>query len=48
MALLEYRLYLAATIYESLGIAPGLRIPNAVGQPVPLVESGQPLRAIFV
>jgi hypothetical protein len=38
---------LAATIYESLGIRPDLRIPNAVGQPVPLVESGQPLKAIF-
>jgi uncharacterized protein (DUF1501 family) len=38
---------LAATIYESLGIAPDLRIPNAVGQPIPLVESGQPLSALF-
>ena len=39
---------LAATIYASLGITPDLRIPNALGQPVPLVESGQPLDAIFV
>ena len=38
---------LAATIYESLGISPDLRIPNALGQPVPLVESGQPLNAVF-
>ena len=38
---------LAATIYESLGITPNLRIPNALGQPVPLVENGQPLREIF-
>ncbi len=38
---------LAATIYELFGIAPDLRIPNAVGQPVPLVESGQPLSDIF-
>ena len=39
---------LAATIYSSLGISPDLRIPNAVGQPVPLVASGRPLDAIFV
>ena len=38
---------LAATIYESLGIAPDLRIPNAVGQPVSLVENGKPLSSIF-
>lgn len=38
---------LAATIYESLGIAPDLRIPNAEDQPVPLVDKGQPLSALF-
>ncbi len=38
---------LAATIYDSLGISPDLRIPDAVGRPVPLVEHGQPLRALF-
>jgi hypothetical protein len=39
---------LAATIYESLGISPDLHIPNALGQPVPLVESGNPLKDIFI
>lgn len=38
---------LAATIYESLGISPDLRIPNAQGQPVPLVDNGQPLSDLF-
>ncbi|MBP90075.1 MAG: hypothetical protein CMJ64_25775 [Planctomycetaceae bacterium] len=38
---------LAATIYSALGIAPDLRIPNGLGQPVQLVESGRPLAAIF-
>ena len=38
---------LAATIYDSLGIAPDLRIPNALGQPVPLVEDGKPISTIF-
>ncbi len=38
---------LAATIYESLGISPELRIPDAQGRPVPLVEGGQPLSKIF-
>jgi len=38
---------LAATIYESLGIKPDLRIPNALGQPVPLVERGKPLTELF-
>jgi hypothetical protein len=38
---------LAATIYQSLGISPDLRIPNAMGQPVALVEKGDPLQAIF-
>jgi len=38
---------LAATIYSALGISPDLRIPNALGQPVPLVASGKPLDAVF-
>ncbi|MEO2013453.1 MAG: DUF1501 domain-containing protein [Fuerstiella sp.] len=38
---------LAATIYESLGISPDVRIPNPLGQPVPLVENGRPLRELF-
>lgn len=38
---------LAATIYEALGISPDLRIPDAQGRPVPLVENGQPLTALF-
>ncbi|MFP6753872.1 MAG: DUF1501 domain-containing protein, partial [Pirellulaceae bacterium] len=38
---------LAATIYQSLGISPQLRIPDAQGRPVPLVDDGQPLESIF-
>lgn len=38
---------LAATIYETLGISPDLRIPDAQGRPVPLVEEGRALRPIF-
>lgn len=38
---------LAATIYETLGISPDLRIPNAAGRPVPLVEHGQPIGGLF-
>lgn len=38
---------LAATIFESLGIAPELRIPNAAGQPVPLVDNGTALSSLF-
>jgi len=38
---------LAATIYETLGISPDLRIPDAQGRPVPLVEDGRALREIF-
>ena len=34
---------IAATIYSSLGIHPDTRIPNALGQPVPLVDEGEPL-----
>ena len=38
---------LAATIYESLGISPETRIPNAEGQPVPLVKAGKALSQLF-
>jgi uncharacterized protein (DUF1501 family) len=38
---------LAATIYQALGISPHLRIPDAQGRPVALVENGRPLDAIF-
>lgn len=38
---------LAATIYESMGISPELRIPDAQGRPVPLVEDGHALRDLF-
>lgn len=38
---------LAATIYERLGISPDLRIPDAQGRPVALVEDGKSLREIF-
>lgn len=38
---------LAATIYHTLGISPDLRIPDAQGRPVSLVEHGQPLSELF-
>ncbi|MEO1999312.1 MAG: DUF1501 domain-containing protein [Planctomycetaceae bacterium] len=38
---------LAATIFESLGISPDQRIPNASGQPVSLVDNGTSLRSLF-
>ena len=38
---------LAATIYQSLGISPELRIPDAQGRPVPLVDNGRPLEMLF-
>ncbi len=38
---------LAATIFYALGIDPDLRIPDAIGRPVPLVEHGRPLVELF-
>jgi hypothetical protein len=38
---------LAATIYHALGISPELRIPDAQGRPVPIVEHGAPLVELF-
>ena len=38
---------LAATIYSALGIDPELRLPDAQGRPVPLIEEGTPVDAIF-
>lgn len=38
---------LAATIYHTLGISPDLRIPDALGRPVSLVEGGRPIGEIF-
>ncbi|MBI3864939.1 MAG: DUF1501 domain-containing protein [Planctomycetia bacterium] len=38
---------LAATIYETLGISPDLRIPDAQGRPVSLVDNGHALRELF-
>jgi len=38
---------LAATIYEALGINPDLRVQDSQGRPVPIVEGGKPVRAIF-
>ncbi len=38
---------LAATIYESLGVSPELRIPDPFGRPVPLVENGQAINELF-
>jgi hypothetical protein len=38
---------LAATIYQALGISPDLRIRDAQGRPVPLVENGRALAELF-
>ena len=38
---------LAATIYDALGIDPEMRLQDALGRPVPVVEAGRPVRAIF-
>lgn len=38
---------LAATIYDSLGIDPDLRLPDAQGRPVPINEGGAVLRELF-
>ena len=38
---------LAATIFTSLGIDPELRVADAQGRPVPLVDGGTPLTEIF-
>ncbi len=39
---------LAATIYDSLGIDPDLRLPDAQGSPVPINEGGQVLRELLI
>jgi hypothetical protein len=36
---------LAATIYETLGIATDLRLPDQQGRPVPIVQGGQSIHA---
>ena len=38
---------MAATIYDALGINHELRLPDAFGRPVPIVDGGRPLREIF-
>lgn len=38
---------LAATIYHALGIDHELRIPDALGRPVPVVDGGRPLTQLF-
>ncbi|MDA0835040.1 MAG: DUF1501 domain-containing protein [Planctomycetota bacterium] len=38
---------LAATIYNALGVDPELRVPDAQGRPVQLIEEGHPVTAIF-
>lgn len=38
---------LAATIYDSLGIDPDLRLPDAQGRPVPINEGGQVLQELL-
>jgi len=37
---------LAATIYEALGIDPGLMLPDALGRPIP-INDGEPVKALF-
>ena len=39
---------LAATIYWSLGIDPGLMLPDALDRPIPINEGGRPLKKLFV
>jgi hypothetical protein len=38
---------LGATIYESLGVSPDVRIPDSQGRPVPIIEDGRPLMELF-
>ena len=38
---------LAATIFASLGIDPEMRVADAQGRPVPVVDGGQPLAELF-
>ena len=38
---------LAATVYQTLGIAPEIRLPDAQGRPVHIVQGGSPLDEIF-
>jgi hypothetical protein len=38
---------LAATIFHALGIDPELRIPDAQGRGVALVDGGRPLEKLF-
>jgi hypothetical protein len=39
---------LAATIYYALGIDPELRLPDALGRPVGIVDEGKPILELFV
>ena len=38
---------LAATIYWSLGIDPGLMLPDQLNRPIPINEGGEPLKMLF-
>ena len=38
---------LAATLYWALGISPDLMLPDRLGRPTPMIDGGQPLKAIF-
>ena len=38
---------LAKTIYWALGIDPNLFLPDRLGRPVPIIESGKPLTHLF-
>lgn len=38
---------LAATLYAALGLDPEMTAPDAEGRPVPLIEGGRPLTALF-
>jgi len=38
---------LAKTIYWALGINPDLTLPDRLGRPTPIIESGKPLEMLF-
>ena len=38
---------LAATVYYAMGIDPELRVPNAENRPVPVVDDGIPVTALW-
>jgi hypothetical protein len=36
------------TVYQALGIDPGMTVPDPTGRPVPIAHGGQPIREILV